>query len=101
MKLLIITAITEFEADVKQLLKKSEVLHYSYQYVTGHRGNATESLENNWFASEHPETESILFYAFVKKENVQKVFEQVAQFNAQQHQQTHLHVVSLAIEKSN
>jgi nitrogen regulatory protein PII len=101
MKLLIITSILEFEADIKQLLKKSQVLHYSYQQVTGHRGNATENLESNWFASNALETESILFYAFVNKENVHRVFEQVEIFNQQQQSDSHVHVVSLAIEKSN
>ena len=38
MKLLIITAITAFEEDIKQLLKSAHVATFSYKHVTGFRG---------------------------------------------------------------
>jgi nitrogen regulatory protein PII len=101
MKLLIITAVTEFEAAIKQLLKKSGVLHYSYQNVIGNTQPKTEALETNWFASEYSEIESILFYAILPKQNIQKVFDNVEIFNQQQKSSTRVHIVSLAIEKSN
>ena len=69
MKLLIITAISTFEKDIKKMLKQAEVKTFSYKEVKGYKDISEEALENNWFASEINETESILFYAFVKKEN--------------------------------
>ena len=65
MKLLIITAITEFEKDIKSMLKKANVKVFSYRKVTGYRDVSKEFIESNWFASEMNETESLLFYAFV------------------------------------
>jgi hypothetical protein len=46
-------------------------------------------------------SESILFYAFVKKENVDMLFYSINEFNAKQETLSHIHVAVLAIEKSN
>jgi hypothetical protein len=101
MKLLIITAITEFENDIKSMLKKASVKAFSYRKVTGYRDVSEEFIESNWFASEMNETESLLFYAFVKKENVDLLFQLVADFNAKQETKAQVNVASLNIEKSN
>jgi hypothetical protein len=101
MKLLIITAITEFEKDIKSMLKKANVKAFSYRKVTGYRDVSEEFIETNWFASEMNETESLLFYAFVKKENVDLLFQLVADFNAKQETKAQVNVAALNIEKSN
>ncbi|MDI9258291.1 hypothetical protein [Flavobacterium sedimenticola] len=101
MKLLIITAIAEFEKDIKKLLKNAEVVTFSYRDVTSYKDVSEEFIETNWFASEMNETESLLFYAFVKKENVDLLFQWVADFNAQQPTKAHVQVAVLNIEKMN
>lgn len=101
MKLLIITAIAEFEKDIKKLLKNAEVTTFSYRNVMRYKDISDEFLESNWFASEMNETESLLFYAFVSKEKVDLFFQLVADFNAQQTTKTHVQVAVLNIEKTN
>jgi hypothetical protein len=101
MKLLLITSIADFEKDIKKMLQKANVTTYSFKEVTGYRDISEEAIENNWFASELNETESILFYAFVKKENVDPLFNLVNEFNAAQESLSHIHVAVLNIEKSN
>jgi len=101
MKLLIITAIKEFEKEIKQQLKKAKVETFSYKNVIGYRDNTEDVIESNWFSSEMNKSESILFYAFVKKENVDMFFESINEFNAKQETLSHIHVAVLAIEKSN
>ena len=101
MKLLIITAIKEFEKEIKHQLKNSKVNTFSYQNVIGYRDSTMDAIEANWFSSEMNKSESILFYAFVKKENVALLFETIDEFNAKQETLSHIHVAVLAIEKSN
>jgi nitrogen regulatory protein PII len=101
MKLLLITAIQEFEKDIKQILKKSDVKIFSYKNVKGYRDSTEETMESNWFASEMNINESLLFYAFVPKKNVDKVFNLVAEFNEKQESMSHIHLAMLNIEKSN
>ena len=43
----------------------------------------------------------IVFFAFVKKENVDLLFELINKFNSSQKTLSHIHVAVLNIEKSN
>lgn len=101
MKLVIITAIKEFEKDIKHQLKKADVKTFSFRDVTGYRDSTEDAIESNWFSREMNQTNSILFYAFVKKENIDMLFSSVNDFNAQQQTESHIHIVVLNIEKSN
>ena len=47
------------------------------------------------------ENESILFYAFVSKENVESFFNLVQIYNSMQGNKSRVHVAVLNIEKSN
>jgi hypothetical protein len=101
MKLLLITAIKEFEKDIKLMLKKAQVKSFSYRDVNGFKDNSEDALEANWFASDLQENESVLFYAFVQKEKVTALFELVNGFNAKQETLSHIHLAVLSVEKSN
>ena len=101
MKLLLITAIAEFGKEVKQILKNAQVKNYSYQEVVGYRNATQDALNSNWFGTEMNENESLMFYAFVEKENVNLVFDAVTEFNSKQESQSHIHTAILNIEKSN
>jgi hypothetical protein len=101
MKLLIITAITDFAKDVKQILKNAQVHSYSYKEVNGFKNTNENSLQTNWFGSDAHENESILFYAFIPKLNVDIVIDAANDFNSKQETQSHIHVAIINIEKSN
>lgn len=101
MKLLMITAIEVFENDIKFLLKKAAITHYSYTDVKGFRDLSQESVGNNWFAGDMNDSQSIIFYAFVAEEKADQLFNAVAEFNKQQRTLSKVHVVVLNIEKSN
>ena len=101
MKLLIITAIADFDKDIKKMLKQASVKTFTYKEVKGFNDISEESIDSNWFGSEMNENESILYYAFVKKENVDLFFELVNAFNKKQTSLSTVHVAVLNIEKSN
>ncbi len=101
MKLLLITAVAEFEKEVKQILKKAQVKTFSYREVTGYRNTSEDAIESNWFGTEMNENESIMFYAFVEKENVDMVCSSINEFNAKQETLSHIHSAVINIEKSN
>ena len=81
MKFVLITAIAEFEKDVKKMLKEAKVKSYSYRDVKGFRDASEENVESNWFGSEMNETDSIVFYAFILQQNLDTLFQEVNQFN--------------------
>jgi nitrogen regulatory protein PII len=101
MKLIILTTIEEFAKEVKHILKNAQVKSYSYKNVIGYLSTSEEAFESNWFGVEMDENESILFYAFVPKDTVDKVYDAVKEFNAKQKTASHMHIAVLNIEKSN
>jgi RimJ/RimL family protein N-acetyltransferase len=101
MKLLLLTAVREFEKDIKLMLKKAQVTSFSYKDVKGFKDNSEDTLEENWFAGKVLETESVLFYTFVDKEKVDELFGMVKYFNIEQISKSNIHIAVLNIEKSN
>ncbi len=101
MKLVLITAIAEFEKDVKNMLKEAKVKSYSYKEVKGFRDASEENIESNWFGSEMNETDSVVFYAFILQQNLDTLFDEVIQFNKNQETISKVHLAVLSVEKYN
>jgi hypothetical protein len=101
MKLLIITAVAAFEKEIKIMLKKANIKTYSFQDVKGYSDISEETSDSNWFAADYNETESILFYAFSRTEEVNQIFNLIDTFNAKQETLSQIHVAVLNIEKTN
>ena len=101
MKLVVITAIAEFEKDIKNMLKEAKVKSYSYRDVKGFRDASEESVESNWFGSEMNETDSIVFYAFILQQNLDTLFQEVNQFNKEQKTISKVHLAVFSVEQYN
>ena len=101
MKLVLITAIAEFEKDVKKMLKEAKVKSYSYRDVRGFRDASEESMESNWFGSDMNETDSVVFYAFILQQNLDILFDEVTQFNKKQETISKVHLAVFSVEKYN
>lgn len=101
MKLILITAIAEFEKDVKKMLKEAKVKSYSYRDVKGFRDASEEGVESNWFGSEMNEIDSIVFYAFVEKQNVDLLCGIVGKFNGNQNSTSKVHAAVFSVERYN
>ncbi|MEO9482461.1 MAG: hypothetical protein ABJG47_03410 [Ekhidna sp.] len=101
MELIIITAVSQFEKDIKLLLKKSGVNSFSYMDVTGYKDLSDQPMEANWFASDIGEHTSILFYAFVQKELIDEVLELIDKLNDGQETASKIHAAVLDIKKTN
>lgn len=101
MKLVVITAITEYSKDIKKILKTSNVKAFSFKEVTGYKDISEENIDSNWFGSDMNETDSVLFYAFVNLKDIDSLFANIEAFNEQQETISKIHLVSLAIEKNN
>lgn len=101
MKLVIITAISDFSNTIKKILKNSGVKTFTYKEVRGYKDVTEEHIETNWFGSEMNETDSVLFYVFTEVDKIDNLFTKVEEFNQQQEAISKIHIVSLNIEKSN
>lgn len=101
MKLVIITAIAEFEKDIKKMLKEAKVKSYSYKDVKGFRDTSAENIEDNWFGSEISETDSVVFYAFILQQNLDTLFDEVSTFNKNKKSVSKVHLAVLTVDQYN
>lgn len=101
MELLIITAIKEYEEVIKTILKGANVISFSAMPVMGFHNNANEDMKSNWFARDKGESESMLFYAFVAKNNAKLVLNEIENFNKTNEVLTKIHAAVLDIKESN
>lgn len=100
MKLLLITAVEEFEKNVKEILVHAGVSAFSYTSVKGYKSEGGLISLENWFAAQVTESDSLLFTVFVPDENVEKVFHYVEKFNQKREFFSRIHLSSLDIENS-
>ena len=99
MKLLLITAIKEFESEVKNILVKSEVKSFTYNSVKGFKNEAQSNVVDNWFASSYAETDSLLFTVFVPKENTPLIIQKIEEFNSEQVTLSKVHIALINLEQ--
>ena len=102
MKYLVITAIREYETEVKDILKKCGVATFSFHEVSGYKNNRSNEVTPHWFSDdEHQITQSILFYVFTSQERARCVLKEVELANTTQEFESKIHIVSLGVEQSN
>ena len=99
MKLIIITAIKEFETAVKKILFDAGIKEFTCEDVTGCRDTSKESVGDNWFASEINETDSVLFWVLAPEPDVNRLLKGAEHFNNGQESQSRIHLAILPIEK--
>lgn len=99
MKLLLITAIEEFEKDVINILKNSGVRSFSYQSVKGFKNDKNEM--NNWFGKDDIAIDSLLFTVFSEYNCVDSIYKNINEFNSNQETVSQIHIVTINSEDEN
>ncbi|MEX2584841.1 MAG: hypothetical protein WD315_00515 [Balneolaceae bacterium] len=102
MKLLIILSIEEFANDVRKILSRQKVPIYSETSVHGFRMDKNQPDITNWFASNEQGAYSTLFFSIQDEGCVERVFEEVKNYNRQSDAGTQnpLHAYSLHVDGS-
>ncbi len=99
MKLLLITAIEEFEKDVINILKNSRLKAFSYQSVKGFKNDKYEM--KIWFGKDDIAVDSLLFTVFSEYNCVDSIYKNINEFNSMQQTVPHIHIVTINLEDEN
>ncbi|WP_312422308.1 hypothetical protein [Epilithonimonas sp.] len=99
MKLLLITAVEEFEKDVINILKNSGVRSFTYQSVKGFQNDKNEM--NNLFGKDDITVDSLLFTVFSEYNCVDRIYKNINEFNSKQQTVSHIHIVTINSEDEN
>lgn len=82
MKLVIVTSVEAFRKDVLRLFKNANIHNLSSSDIDGYKNGSSVLMTTGWFASEKYSNESRLFFSFTDDENIDKLFDAIAEFNS-------------------
>ena len=99
MKLVIVTAVEEFQKDVLRLFKNANIKNFSSSDIDGHKNGSSVLMTSSWFPGEKFGNESRLFFSFAEDENIDSLFELLKVFNSNLETNNPIKAVVVPIEK--
>jgi len=81
MKLLIVTCLKEYLADVSRIFKEGSIEVYSTSEITGHRDNEQLNLLEDWFASGGEDVHSMMVFTFTALANAEHTMALIKDYN--------------------
>lgn len=99
MKLLIVTAVADFEQEMLSLFKKANISSFSGSHIDGFKNTASLLRSASWFPTEQGGVESMMFFSFTEEEKIGALFGLLAEFNKHLETQNPVKAVVLPIEQ--
>tara|TARA_R110002050_G_scaffold286468_3_gene436984 strand:- start:68640 stop:68945 length:306 start_codon:yes stop_codon:yes gene_type:complete len=100
MKLLIVTVVEQFEKEILQLFKKSNIESFSGSDIDGYKNPTSMVRTSSWFPSEKSGVESSLFFSFTEDKNIDILFGLIKEFNTNLETNNPIKAVVVPIERS-
>jgi hypothetical protein len=98
MKLVIITAVEEYERDVLKMFRQANIENFSSSDIDGHK-NAAVLTASSWFPSIKGGNESQMFFSFTEERYIDQLFEIILEFNERTETSNPVRGIVLPIEK--
>ncbi|RMA58777.1 hypothetical protein [Ulvibacter antarcticus] len=99
MKLVIVTAVEQYQKDVLKLFKKANIENLSSSDIDGYKNTASIVTASSWFSGEKAANESSLFFSFTEDENIDALFSLIKEFNTTLESNNPIKAVVVPIEK--
>jgi hypothetical protein len=100
MKLLIVTAVEEFEKEILRLFKKASIESFSGSDIDGYKNHTSLVRTASWFPIEKSGLESSMFFSFTEDKNIDTLFDLIKEFNQNLETNNPIKAVVVPIEKS-
>lgn len=99
MKLVMVTAVEQFQNDVLKLFKKANIENFSSSDIEGYKNGSSLLMTTNWFSGEKGGNESSLFFSFTAEEHIDDLFNLIKEFNQNLETNNPLKAIVVPIEK--
>lgn len=99
MKLVIVTAVEEFQKDVLKLFKNANIENFSSSEIDGYKNGSSILMASNWFSGEKSGNESSMFFSFTEEEHIDVLFYLIKEFNENLETNNPIKAVVVPIEK--
>ena len=99
MKLVIVTAVEQYQKEVLKLFKKADIENFSSSEIDGHKNSSSLLMASNWFPAEKGGNESSMFFSFTDEERIDTLFEAIIEFNENLETNNPIKAIVVPIEK--
>ena len=99
MKLLIVTAVSEFQKELLKLFKKANIEAFSTSEIDGYKNKHSLLATQTWFPHEEGGNESIMFFSFTDEEKADNFFTHVKDFNSKMDTNNPVRAIVVPVEK--
>jgi hypothetical protein len=99
MKLVLVTAVDEFQKEVFELFKGAKIENFSSSDIDGHKNSPSLLVASNWFSGIKGGNESIMYFSFTEDKNIDNLFELIQEFNKNLETNNPVKAVVVPIEK--
>lgn len=99
MKLVIVTAVEEFQKDVLNIFKKANIENFSSLDIDGYKNIAPLLMASNWFSGQKNGTESSMFFSFTNEDHIDKLFSIIKEFNSNLETNNPIKAIVVPVEK--
>lgn len=99
MKLVIVTAVEEFQKDVLKLFKNANIENFSKSDIDGYKNTSPLLVASNWFSGEKGGNESIMYFSFTEEKRIDDLFNLIKEFNNNLETNNPLRGIVLPIER--
>lgn len=99
MKLVLVTAVEEFQKDVLKLFKEAKIENFSSSDIDGYKNIPSLLVASNWFSGIKGGNESIMYFSFTKDKNIDDLFNLIKEFNKNLETNNPVKAVVVPIEK--
>ncbi|MCW5518828.1 hypothetical protein J1N09_03195 [Aureitalea sp. L0-47] len=99
MKLVIVTAVSEFRDAVKKLLGKAGIESFSGSEIEGFNQVASVAARSGWFQGSAFGADSELYFSFTENEKIERLFYHIEQFNTELETNNPIRAAVIPIEK--
>ena len=99
MKLVIVTVVEEFQTDVVNIFKKSNIENFSGSDIDGYKNFNPLLMTSSWFPKVRGGTESSMFFSFTDDEHIDVLFKHIEDFNKNLETNNPMKAIVVPIEK--
>ena len=100
MKLVIVTAVEDFQDEILKLFKKAKIESFSGSEIEGYKNQNDLMATSSWFPSVKGVSESVMYFSFTEDENIKNLFELIRSFNYNVETNNPIRAVVIPIEQS-
>jgi hypothetical protein len=99
MKLVIVTAVEEFQNEVLELFKKAPIENVSTSEIDGYKNTATVLGPSNWFFGSKSGEASSMLFSLTDDDHIDNLFQLIEAFNARLETSNPIKAVVVPVER--